>query len=274
MDAPLPSASGHFFFMEPRAVRPGHGWTWVVQGARLFRKSPGVWIALVLLLYASMNLLVQIPLLGVAFLLLMPVFIAGLMHGCRTLEDGGALQATHLLCGFRHNAAALVTIGGVWVVGNLAIMLLVNQLGGEEILAVSKMMAAAQGSASPQITPEMQASARVAVRALLAGTLASLPLMMAVMYAPLLVYFDDLKPLGAMKASLAACLKNALPLLVYGLVIFAGMFITLPVSIALRRFDLALWLLAPVILPSIYASYKDVFLYGPAAEARTDSVAG
>jgi hypothetical protein len=77
-----------------------------------------------------------------------------------------------------------------------------------------------------------------------------------------------------MKASLVACVKNALPLLVYGLVIFTGMFIAMPLSIALGAYDLAVWLLAPVVLPSIYASYKDVFLAGTAPEPRTDSVVG
>ena len=35
--------------MEPRAVSVGHGWTWIVQGFALFRKSPAVWLAVLLL---------------------------------------------------------------------------------------------------------------------------------------------------------------------------------------------------------------------------------
>lgn len=250
--------------MEPRAVSPGHGWTWVTQGSRLFRKSPAVWISLVLLLYVSSSLLLRIPLLGVVFILFMPVFMAGLMDGCRALEHGERLQMTHLLCGFRHNAAHLVTIGGVWLVGNIAIMLLVREIGGEAIVTLGKMMSAGAASTPPTVTPEMQAAASSVARALMVGTLASLPLVMAVLYAPLLVYFHDQRPLAAMKASFLACLKNALPMLVYGGVIFAGMFIAMPLSLALGQYDLAVWLLAPVVLPSIYASYKDVFLSGPA----------
>jgi hypothetical protein len=63
-------------------------------------------------------------------------------------------------------------------------------------------------------------------------------------------------------------------MLLYGLVIMAGMFLTMPVSIALGQYDFALVLLAPIVVPSIYASYKDIFLAGTAPQAGTDSVAG
>jgi len=260
--------------MEPRAVSPGHGWAWIIQGFRLFRQSPAVWISLVLLLYFSTNLLLRLPLLGVVFLLFMPVFIAGLMEGCRALENGEPLKPMHLLSAFSRNAAPLVTLGGVWLVGNLAIMLIVREFGGEAIVTLTKMMAQGAAVTPDQVTPEMQAAARTVARALLIGTLASLPLMMAIMYAPLLVYFHEQKPLAAMKASFMACVRNAVPLLVYGVAIFAGMFIAMPLSIALGQYDLAVWLLAPVVLPSIYASYKDLFLTGTAPAAPTGSVAG
>ena len=97
---------------------------------------------------------------------------------------------------------------------------------------------------------------------------------MAIWYAPLLVYFNDLGPLAAMKSSFIACLKNAGAMLVYGAIIFAGMFIAMPFSIALGQYDFALLLLAPIVLPSIYASYKDIFLAGTAPQPSTDSVAG
>ena len=96
---------------------------------------------------------------------------------------------------------------------------------------------------------------------------------MALWYAPLLVYFHDLGPLAAMKSSFLACVRNALPMLVYGLAILAGMFLAMPFSMALGQYDLALWLLAPVVLPSLYVSYKDIYLAGTAPRAGIDSVA-
>lgn len=258
--------------MEPRTVAAGRGWSWITEGFALFRKSPAVWLAVLLILYFGMKLLVFIPLLGVVFVLFMPIFIVGLMEGCRELERGGALVPAHLLSGFRRNAAQLVTIGGVSLVGNLAVMMIVLGLGGEAMTMMTKAMAA-NPSTTPQALEELRAAVRTVARALLAGTLVSLPLLMALWYAPLLVYFHDQGPIAAMKASFIACLKNAMAMLVYGLAILLGMFLAMPFSMAFGQYDLALWLLAPVVLPSLYASYKDIFLAGSAPQPGSDSVA-
>lgn len=250
--------------MEPRAVSPGHGWTWIVRGFGLFRRSPGMWLGVVLLLFVASTLFLGSVAFGIVFLLLMPVFVAGLMDGCRALEYGERLQPGHLLSGFRHNGAQLVTIGGVWLVGNFAIMMLVLEIGGEAIVAMQKFMP--KGTPPADITPEMREAARDVMQAWAIGMALSVPLVMAVIYAPLLVFFDNLKPWAAMKASFAAALRNLLPLFVFGALIFVGIVIATPFSIALRRYDLALWMLAPVVLPALYASYRDIFPAG-AAEA-------
>lgn len=259
--------------MELRAVSARHGWSWIVQGYGLFRKSPAVWLALIILLFVTTKVLLRIPLLGIVFALLMPLFIAGLMEGCRALERGEPLEFTHLLAGFRRNAAQLVTIGGISLVGNLALMMIVVALGGDAITALGKVMAQG-GTMTPQLAQEMQSAVRTVARALLVGTVVSLPLLMALWYAPLLVYFNDQGPLTAMKWSFLACLKNVGAMFVYGMIIFAGMFIAMPLSIALGAYDFALLALAPVVLPSIYASYKEIFLAGTAPQPRTDSVTG
>lgn len=258
--------------MEPRTVRAGHGWTWITEGFALFRKSPANWLALVLALFAATKLLAMVSLLGVVFVLLMPIFIVGLMEGCRALERGEPLQFAHLACGFQRNAAQLVTIGGVSLVGNLAVMMIIMSLGGDAISTMTKTVAGGAAAGSP--TPEIQAASVTVVRALLAGTLLSLPLLMALWYAPLLVYFNDLSAIAAMKSSLIACAKNAPAMIVYGVAVMGGMFLAMPFAMALRQYDLALWLLAPVVLPSLYVSYKDIYLAGAAPQAGADSVAG
>ena len=258
--------------MEPRAVSAGHGWAWIVQGYLLFRKSPAIWLSLLILLFFTTKVLLRVPLAGIVFVLLMPLFLAGLMEGCRALERGQPLELAHLFAGFRRNAAQLVTIGGVSLVGNLGVMMIVSSIGGEAITALSKTIA--QGAQMTPQVAETQAALRTVTRALLVGTLVSLPLLMAMWYAPLLVYFNDQGPVSAMKASFLACLKNLSAMLVYGTIIFAGMFVAMPLSVALGQYDFALLLLAPIVLPSVYASYKDIFLAGTAPEPRTDSVAG
>jgi hypothetical protein len=258
--------------MEPRAVSAAHGWTWIVEGYQLFRKSPAVWLALLLLLFVSMKVLVRVPVLYIIVALLMPHFIVGLMEGCRALERGARLDVGHLLAGFRRNAAQLVTIGGVSLVGNFAVMMLVIEFGGEAMATLAKMMT--QGAhMTPQLTREMQAAARTVAQALLIGTAVSIPLLMALWYAPLLVYFNDLGPIAALKSSFLGCVKNTGAMLLYGLVILLGMFIAMPFSVAIGQYDFALVLLAPVVVPSIYASYKDIFLAGTAPQEGANSVA-
>jgi uncharacterized membrane protein len=56
-----------------------------------------------------------------------------------------------------------------------------------------------------------------------------------------------------MKASLAACLKNVVPFLVYGvLYIVAAIVASIP-------FGLGWIVLVPVLMLTVYVSYKDVF---------------
>jgi len=257
-----------------RSVPAGHGWLWVVEGFALFRKSPSTWLLLLLVLVVLMKVLVFVPVLQIVFVLLMPVFIVGLMEGCRALERGQALEPGYLLVGFRRNAAQLVTIGGISLVGNLGVMMLVLSLGGEAMATMSKIMSQ-KGAIDPQLAKDVQAAAANVGRALLVGTMVSVPLLMALWYAPLLVYFQGEHPLSALKESFVACLKNAGSMLLYGLVILVGMFLAMPFGIVLGQYDLALWLLAPIVVPSLYVSYKDIFLAGSSPqETGTDSVAG
>jgi uncharacterized membrane protein len=259
--------------MEPRAVSAGHGWMWIAQGFALFRKSPAVWLALLLLLFVSMKVLMRVPLLSIIVVLLMPHFIVGLMEGCRALERGDRLELGHLLAGFRRNAAQLVTIGGVWLVGNFAVMVLVWALGGEAMTVLDKSLTQG-GQVTPQLTREMQAATHTVIKALLVGTAVSVPFLMAMWYAPLLVYFNDLGPVAAMKSSFFACIKNMGAMLLYGLMIIAGMFIAMLFAFPIGQPNFALVLLAPVLVPSVYVSYKDIFLAGTAPQTGVDSVTG
>ena len=92
-----------------------------------------------------------------------------------------------------------------------------------------------------------------ALLAVLVGTLAALPLMMAYWFAPALVMLRNDDPLVAMKASFFACLANIWPMLVYSLV---GIVLAIVATIPL---GLGWFVLGPVFAASIYASYKDIF---------------
>ena len=248
-----------------RVVAAGRGWRWIVEGFALFRMNPVLWTAIILILYVIFALLVRIPVLGIVVVLFFPVLLAGLMQGCRQLEAGEPLRIAHLLTGFQKNDAYRVTLGGISLVGNLLLLMLFVTMSGEAIMAIMKHVA--NGNVDPAATETvLRAAPKVITAALLVVTI-SLPLLMGLWFAPLLVYFDDLKPMRALIVSFWACWKNTVPFLVYGIVVFLGLMVLTPFTIALRQTDLSFWLLAPVLIPSIYASYKDVFT--PSRSAST-----
>ena len=81
-----------------------------------------------------------------------------------------------------------------------------------------------------------------------------IPLSMATWFAPALVTFHGMEALPAMKCSFMGCVRNFLPFLVYGLLLFV-------IAIAaVIPFGLGLLVFIPMLYGSIYASYKDIFL--------------
>jgi hypothetical protein len=247
--------------MNIRVVDASHGWRWIAQGILIFRKNPPQWLLLIAILFIGSRVLFAIPLIGVIAVLIAPNFLAGLSHGAQALGQGKPLRLGYLASGFLKNAARLVTIGGVSLVGQFLTLMAITLVGGETISSLSKTIAA--GAAAPEAIAAMQAAAPRMMMALLVGFGVSLPLMMAVWFAPLLVFFDDVKPLPALALSLWACLKNILPLLIYGMAVVVPVVILMPLSLATRQPDLGLWLLAPILVPSIYVSYKDLFVPAP-----------
>ncbi|MCC7484160.1 MAG: hypothetical protein IT529_04150 [Burkholderiales bacterium] len=250
--------------LQIRTVAPARGWAWIVAGFLLFLRSPLQWLLLLAMLFVAKKVLAGFPVMALAavfsvlVMLLMPVFMAGLMDGCRSLADGQRLKVTHLLQGFRRNAGNLVTIGGISLVGNIVILMVIAAIGGDAMTQMARALAA-NPEISPRVAGEMQAASVTVAKAALIGAALSLPLLMALWFAPLLAYFDDVKPLAALKLSLIACVKNTLPMLVYSLVLLAALIVLVPIGIRFREFDLGLWLMAPVLVPSIYASYRDIF---------------
>jgi uncharacterized membrane protein len=87
----------------------------------------------------------------------------------------------------------------------------------------------------------------------LVALLLAIPLLMAFWFAPALIVLRGEEPFAAMKASFNACLRNIPPFLVYGLV---GLLFAILATIPL---GLGWFVLAPVYVATIYASYKDIF---------------
>jgi hypothetical protein len=227
-----------------RAVGAGQGWTWIADGFGLFKKAPGIWIAVVVILFVILIVLAFIPLLGaVATFLVMPVFIGGLLLGCQALQGGGELEVSHLFAGFKEQTGNLVVLGALAVGGGIIVMLPVVAIVG-----AGAMFGMMRGDAAG-----MAAMGGSFLLAWLVALALSIPIYMALWFAPALVVLRGIAPVAALRESFLGCLKNILPFLVYSIVLVVlGIVASIPLGLG--------WLvLGPTLIASVYVSYRDIF---------------
>jgi len=246
--------------VEPQHLQAGQGWQWIKQGYALFMKAPLLWVALIVICFVAGAILSAIPVVGdILSSLLMPAVVAGLMTGCRALEQDEELELAHLFNGFKHRTSQLVTLGGISLVAQLLILGAMMAVGGATLVGI---LISGQQPENPQVI--MQAFAGAGFAIMLGLVLFSI-LIMAMQFAPMLVYFHNVAPVDALKLSLRAFLANMGPMLVYGLVLMLlAVLATIPIMLG--------WLvLLPVIFTSLYASYNSIF--PPVAEIAADTTA-
>jgi hypothetical protein len=243
--------------MKINKVPMHRGWRWIVEGVVLFRKNPVNWFLIIGALLVAAKLLLMIPFLGLLAVLAFPLALVGLMEGCRALEHGRELKFGYLLSGCVRNTAALIALGGISLAANLLTLTVIMAVGGDAITAMLKF--AAQQKVTPENAHLVREIAPKAMSGILAGWALSIPLLMALWFAPLLVYFNNMKPVAAMVHSLWACWRNMSACLVHGAVLMAALMLATPLVAATGVLDFGLWLIAPVFVPSLYASYRDIF---------------
>jgi uncharacterized membrane protein len=237
---PAQEADEAAFIPGGRGVPAGRGWSWITEGWGLFKESPVIWIVNFVLFILIVIGIQLVPVLGgIAGMLLAPVLGAGLMIGARAVHQGEALEVGHLFAGFRERTGPLVVVGVIYLVATLVIVLAMVMLVGVSFVGV--------------MTGSVQAFGAGLLLGVLTAVALSIPLMMAYWFAPALVALNGLGAVDAMKTSFFACLKNVLPFLVYGLV---GLVLAVVASIPLA---LGWFVLAPVFVASMYASYRDIF---------------
>lgn len=244
-----PAAQGEYV-PGGKAVPAARGWNWIADGWTLFKAAPGVWIGMIVVFLVIYLAAMLVPFIGpVAQYLLMPVFFGGIAAGCRAIDDGNGLQFSHLFAGFQSKFGTLAAIGALYLAGFVAILVVVMMITGASVFA---LFMAGGGQGAHDI-----ATAGAALTILLAVLIAmalSIPLMMAIWFAPALAMFHELGAVEAMKASFIGCLRNVVPFLVYGLV---GMLLALVATIPLM---LGWLVLGPVFAASVYTGYRDIYL--------------
>lgn len=243
--------------MQARRLPALSGARWLLAGFGLFRRNPPLLSALTLgylMLVIGVNM---IPWVGPVLLALaLPSLAVVVANGCRFIDEGESPARGTLWRGLSEYRPALLRLGGLHLAASAM------------ILAVSLVVeggAFPWGGESPSEDEIVGALARLLA-------IAS-PVLMAFWFAPLLVGWDGVPAAKSVFFSFVAAWRNWRAFLAYGLAI-AVVAIVVPslllilaglmskgllnvLSIALRM--LLLFVLAPMLMASVYLSYKDVF---------------
>lgn len=224
----------------PVSVPAGNGVSWIRNAyANHFKGNAGAWIGAILVLMV----ISIIPLLNMITQLLMPVFVGGLMMGARAQDEGEAFQFDSLFRGFKKNTGQLILVSVFFIVAIIILMIIFGVVMGGSM--------AMMGGMDPNMGSQPDPLAMVLP--MLVMMLFFIPLMMAYWFAPALVALDDLPALTAMKLSFFGCLKNILPFLLYGIVMWLLMIV------AMIPLFLGLLVMVPVMYATMYTSYRDIY---------------
>lgn len=212
-----------------RRTEAGASFEWLRHGWALFALTPGLWLAVAAVSGLSLLVLLIVPTVGkYAALMFLPLLQAGGLAICRKLSQDQVAGFSDLFSGLTRRRDALITLGVLYMAGGLALRLIAWLLPaggffGDLVLTIVMFM--------PLLVPAA----------------------MAAWFAPALVFFHDMTPVAALKASFEACAVNWLAFLVYGVVLAVlTFFALLPVM-------LGCLVLLPVFAGALYAAYRDIF---------------
>ena len=225
-------------------VPAGRGIAWLRDAFDLFRKAPATWIGLCAGWMALWFVMMAfIPFIGpVLANLLQPVFFGSFAVAAWKQAAGEPVAMGDLFAGFRRHVRALVNIGFLMMLAQLAAAFLMRALGlpswpeNEEfdIVAYVEML-------------------RPHLWVLAAGfgllTLAS----GALWFAPQLIVFHGMSTSHAIRWSVYAALSNFGAMVVYGTVLVVAL------MAAWLPLGLGLVVMVPVMVISTYTGYRDVF---------------
>lgn len=267
--------------MQARKLPALRGAFWIVAGFHLYRRNPPLLIMLTLGYLFLVVAFGQLQPIGPFLLpLALPTLTALVANACRALDSGLPLPQPRstLIVGLREHRKALLHLGGLNLLGTLAIL-------GIDLIF--------QGDASSTLVSGNPESASAAGRLedaellwhMLRLLLIAMPVLLAFWFAPLLTAWEGLSAPKALFFSMIAVWRNWRAFLIYGAtvaligVVLPGVLLlvssllskqlTEMLSIALRM--VLFLVLAPVLMTSIYQSYRDVFAAAAPPEPAGDA---
>jgi hypothetical protein len=238
-----------------KRVPAGDGVAWIVEGWRLLKMAPLMWLLAMVVCVVLFVLLGLLQAFGALVgLFLKVVLLAGFMVGCRELDRNGSFDLEHLLGGFRKNLVSLLILAAVmlvclFVIVFITLIFMVITIGMQVLVQDPK-----------DLWDVLRASGLSALLGLLVMLALLTPLAMAYWFAPALIALDGLGAFAAMKASFVASLRNFIPSLVYSVVML------LLACVAALPYLVGFIVWIPLAVASTYAAYRRIFAETPATE--------
>jgi hypothetical protein len=244
--------------MDARRLPARHGILWLLAGFSLFRRQPPLMTALTFGYLLTVIVVNLIPHVGPVLLpLLLPALTVVLANGCRAIERGQAFASESLMFSLSAQRVGLMRLGGLHLIGSS--LLVLGGLAFGEPINISDGMS--QEEAAALLTD-------LGILLVVAS-----PLLMAFWFAPLLTAWNGVSAGKSLFFSFVASWRNWRAFAMYGLalavvgavlpgliLIIAGLIsqsLLAILSVALRM--LLIFILAPVMVASVYLSYRDVF---------------
>lgn len=250
--------------IEIQKAPASHGWLWLKHGYRLIMRSPLHAFSLAMVFALGIFLAMLIPVAGVFLaILIMPLMMAGYMRVCRSLEYNEEVEPRQIFAGFESMTRQLVSVGGMLLLGMIVISMVTAALGGQALNAILESYQTQQDPAA--LVEALTAPGSEVKLALIAGLVLLFVLMLAMQFAPMLVFFQQMSPRDALLTSLLASIRNIVPFSVYSLLMqliaFALSFVPLGMG----------WIvLLPLGLTSMYVAYRDIFSETKLADPVTE----
>jgi uncharacterized membrane protein len=219
-----------------RAVPAQRAFEWYRDAMRLWKRGPLGFCALALVILVANVALSLVPIAGIVLAqLLLPLIECSLLYASLAADRGDRPRLRHLVAvaAAPPGAQAAIIAAALIVFGAEAVV--ANGVGGFNMLAPASN------------TDSISGTTLVVTYA--AGILVSLPLT----FVPFAALFDTADFRGAFAQSGAAFARNAVPLVLYGVLSFALLMIGLATS------GVALLLALPWSAAASYAAWKDIF---------------
>lgn len=226
-----------------RRVPIGNGMRWIGDTFELFAQRPWKWIGTMLLLFALSIAASLIPLSNLLTSLLAPVFAGGLAVALDSQRRTRNFTLSNIFAGFGPRFAPLAAVGCVALLASgLMFVVFFVMTSREAAMFISF------GSGQLDTLPSNFWVA------LLVSLVATVPITAATFLAAPLILLHGVNPSRAITLSFFACMKNILPWILCGVLMF------LFIAISIIPLFLGLFVTLPVAVMLFYSMYRDIFI--------------